>query len=296
MRRALTSAFVTVVLVLSVAVPVGATSSPGTLVGFRPVTLELTPGMEAPIIEVDLVDSVSSLHVFVDYVDDQGRPAFHFAVPDLVGEGWPGGDGTFVFAAHELIWFPYIYGPATVSISQVCLVDWSEGGTSVCYSGDQIRAMGTQQPEEPEEPADSTPPTVWFEGYQEQYGLTDEVEITCGAEDEESGIASLACASISGAALDLFGQTLTATATATDAAGNSTTLSEAFTINVLVDVDGLIELTRQRVTKHGVAKALVAKLRNGAFDAYAEHVRAQAGKSMTLADAELLTRLAQQLG
>lgn len=89
---------------------------------------------------------------------------------------------------------------------------------------------------------------------------------------------------------------MTATATATDGAGNSTTVSQTFTIDVLVDVEGVVQLTRERVTKPGAAKALVATLRTGAYGACVNHLRAQSGKSISPADADLLGRLAQLLG
>jgi len=61
-------------------------------------------------------------------------------------------------------------------------------------------------------------------------------------------------------------------------------------------VGGLCTLTQQFVTKNeGLRTSLCVKLRNGAFAAYANEVRAQAGKALTAAQADTLLARVQQL-
>jgi len=51
----------------------------------------------------------------------------------------------------------------------------------------------------------------------------------------------------------------------------------------------MINLTNARVTKDQLASALDAKLLSGSFQAYRQQLRAQIGKGITQADADLLT-------
>ena len=67
-------------------------------------------------------------------------------------------------------------------------------------------------------------------------------------------------------------------------------------VDVTVTADSLCSLTRTLVTKAGVAEALCDKLADGAFGAYRNQLDAQAGKSMTKADAALLKSLSLSLG
>ena len=57
----------------------------------------------------------------------------------------------------------------------------------------------------------------------------------------------------------------------------------------------LCALTEQLVTKEAVAHSMCEKLEDGAIKAYINQVEAQAGKSLTQAQAELLIRLARAL-
>ena len=67
------------------------------------------------------------------------------------------------------------------------------------------------------------------------------------------------------------------------------------TVQAVVTVASLCALTEQFVTKEGVAHSMCAKLESGSIKAYINEVEAQAGKSLTQAQAELLIRLARSL-
>jgi hypothetical protein len=49
------------------------------------------------------------------------------------------------------------------------------------------------------------------------------------------------------------------------------------------------------VNQKGVASAMAAQLRSGAYEAFRNHVRAQTGKSISAANAAILISLSQSL-
>jgi uncharacterized protein len=67
------------------------------------------------------------------------------------------------------------------------------------------------------------------------------------------------------------------------------------TTTVIVTAESLCDLTIVYQTKDGVANSLCAKLQQGSYDAYANEVAAQAGKSLTSEQAATLIRLVQHL-
>jgi predicted extracellular nuclease len=67
------------------------------------------------------------------------------------------------------------------------------------------------------------------------------------------------------------------------------------TVTVVVTAASLCDLTTAYVTKPGVAHSLCVKLEQGSYDAFANEVAAQAGKSLTSEQAATLIRLVQQL-
>jgi predicted extracellular nuclease len=79
----------------------------------------------------------------------------------------------------------------------------------------------------------------------------------------------------------------------TDKDGGSTIYQA--TVTVTVTAASLCDLTTSWVTKDGVASSLCVKLQQGAYDAYANEVAAQAGKALTTEQAAILIRLVKQL-
>jgi Ca2+-binding RTX toxin-like protein len=77
---------------------------------------------------------------------------------------------------------------------------------------------------------DSVAPTVEFSGNEAAYTDVDTIDITCGATDSLSGIDAAECPELNIAALDYGFGVAVLTATATDAAGNTTTTSIEFDV------------------------------------------------------------------
>ena len=69
----------------------------------------------------------------------------------------------------------------------------------------------------------------------------------------------------------------------------------AASVEVIVTVDSLCDLTRAYSSKPAVADSLCEKLADGAFAAYRNQVAAQAGKAFTRAEAQVLQRLSRDL-
>lgn len=147
---------------------------------------------------------------------------------------------------------------------------------------------------------DQTVPTVTYANNAGTYNLTDNVAITCSAADAMSGVASTACANVSGMAYTFGAGSHTYSATATDKAGNVASGSTSFT--VVVTYDGLCPLVQHLVSHAGIANSLCAKLRNaeaaaargqlGAktniLNAFRNEVSAQSGKAIAAPHAAAL--------
>jgi hypothetical protein len=142
---------------------------------------------------------------------------------------------------------------------------------------------------------DTTAPTIVFSGNAGNYALDAMVSITCSATDSESGIAVVNCPSVNALAYTFGAGITTLTATAVDSAGNAGAASTSF--NVAVTADGLCAIARSMAKNAGIGNALCAQLTAsmgfaGKGDApFAKHVRAQRGKGLAAADADLLLAL-----
>ena len=154
---------------------------------------------------------------------------------------------------------------------------------------------------------DKTAPTITFGGNAGSYTVSQTIAITCTAADGLSGLASQTCANVSAAAYTFSVGSHTLTATATDRAGNITTVTTTFTVTA--DTTTLCTLTRTFVTNAGAANSLCQKLDAAAaaaargqtatarniLDAYAHEVDAQRGKKVTDAQADILIAIASTL-
>jgi len=109
---------------------------------------------------------------------------------------------------------------------------------------------------------DKTPPVVTWTGNAGTYGVGDTVAITCSATDALSGLASSTCADVNGPASSFGLGPHTFTATAMDLAGNSTTVSITFTVEVTAQ--GLCDLVREDSTDPRLAAKLCRILNEGA--------------------------------
>jgi probable HAF family extracellular repeat protein len=144
---------------------------------------------------------------------------------------------------------------------------------------------------------DATPPVVTFSDHPPTYDVDAHISIHCSATDAMSGIASHTCANLERDAYTFGVDSHEQSVQAIDNAGNSTTVTTRF--QIVVTLAGLTNLTRRLVTDPGLANALIQKLEHAAvamergqtrtaqnlLDAYAQQVRAQAGKKIGEADA-----------
>ena len=150
-------------------------------------------------------------------------------------------------------------------------------------------------------------PVIAFGGNAPSYTVDQTVAITCAVRDDLSGLAASTCPTESRPAYAIGLGPHTLTATATDRAGNQSTLSIAFT--VVANETSLCALTRQLVTKPAIASSLCAKLtaaaaaaergnadaHDGAIGAYVNELDAQRDKSISGPNADVLIALARTL-
>ncbi|MBM7602917.1 fibronectin type 3 domain-containing protein/lysophospholipase L1-like esterase [Metabacillus crassostreae] len=156
---------------------------------------------------------------------------------------------------------------------------------------------------------DQTVPTITFSlADQTEFSVDQEVNITCVAEDELSGIDSSTCEDLKSPAYQLGIGEQTIEAAATDLAGNQT--NKSITISITVDYGSLGRLTEQFLAKsegkNKNPKPYLSKLqaakkshakgnmkaRDGQIGAYMNQVKAKAGKDFTTEQAEILINLA----
>jgi hypothetical protein len=133
---------------------------------------------------------------------------------------------------------------------------------------------------------DTTPPTIALHGNAGTYDVDGTIAISCTATDL---VSTPTCepASFSSASASFTAGPHVVSFRAADAAGNRATAIATF--DVSPTIAGMINLTDARVTKDQLASALDAKLRSGNLQAYRQQLRAQVGKGITSADADVLT-------
>ena len=122
-------------------------------------------------------------------------------------------------------------------------------GTCIDNAGNSANATYTAQ-------IDKVAPTLSYSGNTGSYPLLQTVAITCNAADSLSGLASSTCPSASGPAWTFGAGPHTLSATATDRAGNTSSASTTFTVNV--SPSALSALTKQFVQSS--AKYLALRL------------------------------------
>lgn len=154
---------------------------------------------------------------------------------------------------------------------------------------------------------DLTAPVVTFAGDAGTYSVDQSVAITCSATDALSGVAATTCHDVAGPAWSFAVGANSATASATDKAGNKGSATAAFTVTV--DFGSLCSLVGQLSTNTGVTQGLCAKLaaakasaargqtkpKDNQLSAFDNQVDAQSGKAFTPSQAALLKSLAAKL-
>lgn len=139
---------------------------------------------------------------------------------------------------------------------------------------------------------DTTPPVITLIG-EGTYDVDGTVSVTCTASDTVSGVASSTCAPYIADASTLTPGQHELTFTATDGAGNISTVTAQFA--VVVTRAGLAELVKRFVEHHGTENSLLAKLKSESIKAFQNAVSAQSGGKIPEDSARLLIDLAGRL-
>ena len=211
--------------------------------------------------------------------------------------------------------------PATnVSLALATVLISAEGPTTFTFFSTD-NAGNAEAPQTLTIRIDATPPAVTLSTNASSYAVDQSVVITCSATDSRSGLngapvialpvsppATIPCAGAPAQPAYLFNVgPNTLTVSATDLAGNTTTRSISFTVQVTQD--SVAALTRQFVSDAGVAQTLVSKAnaivvqgarspqtRSNLLAAYARSLQDAVRKgSLTQAQADTLLRLARSL-
>lgn len=140
---------------------------------------------------------------------------------------------------------------------------------------------------------DATAPAIAFSGNAGNYTVDQTVAISCAASDAMSGLASTSCPAASGAAYSFGVGTQNLSASAADRAGNASSASAQFTVQVTSG--SLCALVERWVSQKGVANSMCKQLQNGAYEAFRNHVSAQSGKFVSAANAAILISLSRLL-
>ena len=150
---------------------------------------------------------------------------------------------------------------------------------------------------------DTTAPVLAFTGVKDTYFVAERIVVECEAADALSGLVFLDCPADDQLAAFQGVGPHTITATARDAAGNTTTVSHTFTVELLPEGLGdLVDLflDDNQPGAHGISNSLHAKIANGSWDAFINQVQAKCctdegggnGKRFTRRQADTLVTLA----
>ncbi|HUP90547.1 MAG TPA: hypothetical protein VM100_14405, partial [Longimicrobiales bacterium] len=223
-------------------------------------------------------------------------------VPTVTGDlvnGWYKSNVTVSWSVTD--------GESAVSASSGCGVSTvTTDGTNHTFTCNATSAGGSDSKSVTFK-RDATVPTVTYTGNAGSYSIDQNVAIACTSSDNLSGVATSSCASVNGAAYTFSLGANSFSASATDHAGNTGNGSTSFTVTVSNET--LCTLTRSLVTKTGTANSLCAKLDAAAasaargntnasqnqLNAFINEVSAQTDKSITAANAAILTTLAKAL-
>jgi hypothetical protein len=154
---------------------------------------------------------------------------------------------------------------------------------------------------------DATKPLVSLVGNAGTYTVDQTVNITCSINDVMSGVATQSCDGANGAAYALGLGAHAVSASATDRAGNTQSVSGSFVVTATTG--SICALVQRWVSQAGIANSMCVKLSNAqaafdrgnrnagdnVLDAFINEVGAQTGKAVAADKAAILTSLAQTL-
>ncbi|SDD04617.1 hypothetical protein SAMN02799630_01992 [Paenibacillus sp. UNCCL117] len=272
-------------------------------------------------VSASLIAVTSRYNISVAYYDD-----FSISMKDTVP---PVSSATIEPAPNEFGWlrqdavvnvsadraYSYTYSAegaqtiakTTVKNGAVQIPITAEGVTKATYSASNASGI-SEAPGTIEVRIDKTRPVVQFTGNQ-SYTVEQAVYIGCTASDALSGLNGAPCSGQLAAqpAYTLEPGSHEVSVTAEDKAGNVTTAS--FTFQVNVTYEGVDALIQQWVQDQGVAGALSTKLKNaqeadqrgsanakqGQLGAFVNQLEALSGKKLTAEHAQILIKLAGYL-
>jgi hypothetical protein len=280
-------------------VPAGTCPAPQVLTG------EGSAIASTPVTVTDEAGNVSDPSNVVTVSIDRTAPTVTaVAAPVAPISGWNTGDVTVTFSCEDEVGGSGI--PAgTCPVAQVLHGDTtsiSSSAVTVTDAAGNVSApsgVATAR-------IDGTAPVITFTG-KSDYSLLDTVAITCAVSDVTSGLVSSTCPSASGPAWSFGPGSHTLAATAVDAAGNTVSVSQSFTITASTSTLG--DLIASFTTHNGTRTALNAQLTNfqrskergqvtaaaAQLDAFRKGVNDRIGQQFTAAQAALLVAFANTL-
>jgi len=242
--------------------------------------------------------------------DDQVTIKLDKTVPTVTGtpSGPLGANGWYI-GDVAVTWTPSAAGPSGQTLSPECaqntLTTDSPSSTFTCTvtTGAELSSA----PGSVTVKRDATKPLVSLDGNAGTYTIDQTVTITCSISDAMSGVAAQSCSGASGAAYAIGLGAHAISASASDYAGNSQSVSGSFT--VVATTGSVCALVQRWVTQNGIANSLCVKLNNAqaAFDrgnrkagdnqldAFVNEVDAQTGKAIAADKASILKSVAQTL-
>ena len=220
-------------------------------------------------------------------VQDETAPVVTHTISGTASaSGWYASDVTVTFSVTDPESAVTSSGCATQTISASTPID---GITLTCVA----TSIGGTTSDAVTIKLDNVSPVVTFTGNAGSYAVEQTVAITCTPSDALSGVASSTCVPISGGAHSFALGVNTYVASATDNAGNVGRATTVFTVTVTSG--GMCSLVRRWVDNSGVANSLCVKLDHGSYGAFRYELKAQAGKSVSIANAAVLLRLVNGL-
>lgn len=209
-------------------------------------------------------------------------------------DGWYGADVTVQFACTDALAGvedcpePLVAGEGRAQTVSGTARDFAGNSATATLAGINV---------------DRTPPVVSYSGNAHSYTVADHVEIDCEASDALSGIRASTCVRTAAPAYTFALGLNSATASASDLAGHTTTASTSFTVNATC---ASIKVLVLRFVSSPVADSLIAKInaicdapngaaRSGTLEAFRHEVDAQTAKTLTASEAAILKRLAGAL-
>lgn len=180
-----------------------------------------------------------------------------------------------------------------ISGASPCAAGTRSTDGSQTFTCTSTNGAGLQASDELTVKRDATAPVIAYAGNSGTYSVDQSIAITCSASDNLSGLVADSCASISGAGYTFALGNNAFSASAEDAAGNTSSAATSFTVTV--SSANLCTLVERWVSNRGIANSMCVKLSKGNYEPFKHELSAQSGKSISDANAAILLRLVSTL-